>query len=267
MLHVEAYLLTCAVTDALCLLLGGRMAGLCAPSWRRLTMGVAGSALLSLLSQLVRSPLPGLLGMVFSVTACYRPCGRPAVLRAMVTCGFSGFLLGGAGVFLSGALGSARTALWAGCALSLLLWPLLSLVPTTLTEVKQVELRYAGRAVLLPAMVDSGNLLTDAMTGLPVMVVGRGALESLLPELSAMMAYERLPAGFRLLSVRTAAGHALMPLFRPDECVFYLNGEVRRARVMVAIASEQYDGVQALVPARAVMALGSMANGAQAISG
>lgn len=43
-----------------------------------------------------------------------------------------------------------------------------------MTAVRQVELTVGEHSVLLPAMVDTGNLLRDPITGLPVMVVPFG---------------------------------------------------------------------------------------------
>lgn len=54
--------------------------------------------------------------------------------------------------------------------------------------------------------------------------------------------------------MRTAAGSALLPLFRPDECRLYLNGHPSEARLLVAVAGPEYGGAQALVPMAALSA-------------
>ena len=136
--------------------------------------------------------------------------------------------------------------------LSMLLYMLATLLPTALCEVRQVELRMEDRRVILPAMLDSGNLLSDPVTGLPVLVVPEKALKTLFPGVEDLCDLKGLPLGFRLLNVRTAAGGALLPMFRPDECRLYLNGHACDTELLVAVAGREYGGVQALVPMAAL---------------
>ena len=138
--------------------------------------------------------------------------------------------------------------------LVLLVYLLATLLPNALCDVRQVELRVDGNAVILPAMLDSGNLLRDPVTGLPVLVVPRKAARLLFPGVYDLGDLASLPLGFRLLNVRTAAGSALLPLFRPDECRLYLNGHPSEARLLVAVAGPEYGGAQALVPMAALSA-------------
>ena len=128
------------------------------------------------------------------------------------------------------------------------LCPLLALLPQCLRDVSQVELRVGEKRVLLPAMLDSGNLLRDPLRGTPVIVASARSLKPLFPDARSLSDPMKLPPGFRLLNVRTAAGGALMPLFRPDVCVVYENGKPRRHDASVAVAPGEYRGVQALVP-------------------
>lgn len=109
---------------------------------------------------------------------------------------------------------------------------------------RQLEIRYRGGILRLSAMVDTGNLLTDPVTGLPVIVCSRRALLPLLP-----FGAEPLPPGFRLLSVRTCAGQGLMPLFRPEEMRLDVRGAWLPCQALIGIAPAPYDGMQALVPA------------------
>lgn len=101
-------------------------------------------------------------------------------------------------------------------------------------------------------MLDSGNLLRDPVTGLPVLVVPCKAARLLFPDIADPCDLYSLPLGFRLLNVRTAAGSSLLPLFRPDECRLYLNGRACQAQLLVAVAGREYGGVQALVPMAAL---------------
>ena len=109
----------------------------------------------------------------------------------------------------------------------------------------QVRLRRMGREVTLTAMVDSGNLLRDPITGLPVIVCARRAVATLLPP----AAPEGLAPGMRLISVRTVSGTALMAVFRPQEALVRSGGAWRPVKALVGVAPQGYSGCQALVPA------------------
>lgn len=111
--------------------------------------------------------------------------------------------------------------------------------------VTRVEVRWRGRSVCLSALVDSGNLLRDGITGLPVVVCSQQALSPLLPRMYPGM----LPEGFRYLSVRTAAGGALMPCFRPEGVRLLGNGGWIPVEAVVGLTVDGYSGFQALVPA------------------
>ena len=255
MLHVEAYALQNALCCAVSLLLGGRLAGLNVPRLRRLllwSLASGGLACLPLLCAGLAAPVV-MLGLPASAIGCYRDHGRSACLRAMVMTFCAALLLGG--MATAAVCIGARPALWLASASCALLCPLLRLLPTANVEVRQIELRRGEHVVLLPAMLDSGNLLRDPLTGSPVIVVGARAIRPLAPELSP----SHLPVGFRLLNVRTAAGSSLLPVFRPDVCRIYLNGQSVDTHALVAVAPRSYDGVQALVPTAALPVQSSFA--------
>ena len=260
MMHMEAYAVVNALFGVVCLLLGARMAGLPVPGRTELWMSAAGVGALSLMPLLSPMPAPAtLVGMPASVCLCYRERGGSARVRACLMTLCASMLLGGAG----GLLLRLRLSAWQAAALSLALGlglcPLLRLLPTALMDVRQVELSHRGQHVLLPAMLDSGNLLRDPVSYDPVLVVSRRALQALFPSWDALDSLDCLPRGFRLLSVRTAAGSALMPMFRPERCRLYLNGSAVDIRATVAVAPREYAGVQALVPLSALPERGRLA--------
>ena len=136
---------------------------------------------------------------------------------------------------------SPSLAVLIGCA-ALLLLPRMQTAPLDVTK---VEIRRGRRSATLSAMVDSGNLLRDAVTGLPVIVCSPKALAELLPPMQA----GELPSGFRYLSARTASGAALLPCFRPDRVRLRTARGYEDAEALVALAVNGYNGFQALVPA------------------
>lgn len=253
MVHGEAYGLWNGALCAVSLLLGGKLAGLPMPGRGKLLLcGLLGC--LGALWQLFR-PREQELALFLclaSVWICYGGEGLTAFARALVTTFCAALLPGGAAMVMMSMGGSAALSMSLSLLLALLLWTLSSLLPTTQEQVRQVELVANHQSVILPAMLDSGNLLRDPLTSLPVMVISLRAARALFPEHPGLGNLEELPMGFRLLSVRTAAGRGLWPIFRPDGCRLYLDGKVREAKVMVAVAGPAYEGVQALVPSAAL---------------
>lgn len=110
-----------------------------------------------------------------------------------------------------------------------------------------LEVGFQKSLLRVDAMIDSGNLLTDPLTNLPVIVCSRRALEPLLP----FLAYGdelHIPYGFRPISIRTAAGRGLLLCFTPEKLRVEVDGVWRDARGVIAVAPEAYDGTQALIP-------------------
>lgn len=127
-----------------------------------------------------------------------------------------------------------------------LLTPLLArMQPASSPPCATVELHLYRRHVQLTALVDSGNLLRDPLTALPVIVISRSAAARLMELPSGN---EAVP-GLRLISVRTVTGTALMPIFRPTLVRIRCGGPWQTIRAVVGLSPDGYDGFQALVPA------------------
>ncbi len=101
-----------------------------------------------------------------------------------------------------------------------------------------VTISVGAKTIRLTALIDSGNLLRDHLTGLPVIVCSRKAAEGLA----------KGARNIRLISVRTAAGSGLMPVFRADRIRLFTQGKWHEADALVGLALSGYDGFQALVP-------------------
>ena len=147
-------------------------------------------------------------------------------------------------VILTGLIGAAAP----GGAMPLL--PLLSLclpmlplldkrIPAPRTGMLSLTLQ--GTTLRLRALIDSGNLLHDPLTALPVIVCSSGAVTPLLPfaEDDAM----------RVIHAQTASGRMTMPIFRADAVVLTLGGKQISLRAMIAAAPEGFGHFDALVPA------------------
>lgn len=255
MIYAEAYLLCNAALCVCSLPLGARLAGLPAPKLARLLFcGLLGGlgALAALYLPALAAPM--LASLPMCVWLCFGRHGRQACIRCTLTTLCASLLLGGALDWLMTLGMDALPASALGMSLCGLLYLLARLLPTARCDVKQVELRHNGHCVLLPAMLDSGNLLRDPITGLGVLVAPSRALKPLFPETGDLCDTRSLPMGFRLLNVRTAAGGGLWPMFRPELCRLYINGKACDTELLVAVAGRDYGGVQALVPLSALPA-------------
>ena len=255
MIHAESYLVCNMLMCACALPLGGRLAGLPAPGKGALSIGAALNGALAALSLYAGALSPlALMGLPGGVAVCFHRQGFPACVRCSLTTLLASCVLGGAMTAGMTAGLAPLAAAGAAAGLALAACVIIRLLPGAMCDIRQVELRVEENAIILPAMLDSGNLLRDPITGLSVLVVPRRAAQTLFPHLRDPGDVTSLPLGFRLLNVRTAAGSALLPMFRPDLCRIYVNGRACDAELLVAVAGRDYGGVQALVPMSALPA-------------
>lgn len=105
-------------------------------------------------------------------------------------------------------------------------------------------IRYQGQKLTLTGLVDTGNLLRDPLTRLPVIVISRTAATRLLPRWNQ----QTLTPGMRLIPVRTVAGRAMMPLLRPGSIHLEHQGKWVAAQAMIGLSTGGYSGFQALIP-------------------
>ncbi len=118
-----------------------------------------------------------------------------------------------------------------------------------------------GRAVALSAMVDTGNLLSDPVSGRPVVIVAKGAMDSLLSPALLQALFGGVAAmgeldgeqarRVRLLVANSVTGQGLLPALVPDWARLDTGrGEVA-VEVLLAPASVRmgFDECQALLPA------------------
>lgn len=100
----------------------------------------------------------------------------------------------------------------------------------------RVRIVWRGRAVCLPAIRDTGNLLTDRRTGLPVIVASARALRPLLPEGVRADDLSTLPPGFHLIRAATAAGGRTLMCFLPHRLTVVQGGKEQRVEAAVALS-------------------------------
>lgn len=116
--------------------------------------------------------------------------------------------------------------------------------PPAQTSCAVLRITHRGQTCLVTALVDSGNLLRDDVTGLPVVVLSRRAASHLAPWAAA----GQLIPGARYLPMRTAAGPACMLVFRPDSIRLDTPSGRRELKAVVGIAPDAHARFSALAP-------------------
>ena len=271
-IYVDTLFLLNALVDYLLLLCAARLAG--EPLKRlRFALGAVlggGYAVAIFLPGLgfLESPLCRLAAAVLMVLAAFqgsRRLGRQVLIFFALSCAFAGgvlavSMLGGQGLSLN------RGVIYSGMDLKIVLlsaagcYVVLSLLlqkvvrHTSLTgELKQVRLELGERAVELTALTDTGNTLTDPVTGQGVMVAeGTRLLPLFPPEQRPDARALRDPAGalerltgaggrFRLLPYRSVGvDRGLLLAVRVDRAV--VDGQGRGAMVVALSPNPVSDG-------------------------
>ena len=182
-----------------------------------------------------------------------------ALLMALLAFGPRGCPKGAAGLMLGGLMAAGMAGYLnrlglSGWAAALCCMPALSASLRLLLrwrsragERAELRLLFPRGGVTLDGLIDSGNLLRDPVTALPVVVAAYDALREHLPPGVACRDLATLPRGFRLIAVRTAAGSRLLMCFRP-RALYIRRGRVWQAAQAVVAVSPELSGRKAIVP-------------------
>lgn len=123
--------------------------------------------------------------------------------------------------------------------------------------IKLLEIHMLRRSCRLSAMVDSGNCLTDPISGAPVAVVCPQALRELFGPAAALLdiadpvellrsaaAFPELTGRLRLIPFSALGGSGLLPVFKPDKLL--IDGREDRDRLValsLKAAGPGFDGI------------------------
>ena len=280
--YVDLYFLINASMDFFCLLITLRLLHLCTSSWR-LALGAAMGGIYAVAALLLG--LSGVLGFladcaaaVFLCTVSLSPCGGwKRLLRAATVFVLTSMLLGGTMTALYTVLNRLDLPFEAlqGEGISVWLFGILALVSGVLTarggrflglsqKTKSVvvEAVLFGKSVTLHALVDSGNLLRDPISGRSVIIADRKRLSKLLPPilneaqsatdprlLSALQRDAKLASRVRLIPTQTAVGEGLLLALFPDSLTVTEGGERRQSDYLIAPSSlgESAHGFDAII--------------------
>lgn len=242
--YVEQVLLANFMADGILLWAAGRLWGRPVPPVRWLT-AAALSALAALIPWLVPLNLMATAGFLALVTAlvtqiCWR--SSPAEgLRLWGTLWAATWLAAGAAGALRSVLGAVPGLLCAGGGMAAVLLTARLALPGWRREGRACLLRIRrGRGRDYSAWLDTGNALTEPLSGLPVIVVSQRAMAALCDTAA--------PA--RLIPCRSAGGSTVMESRKVEDLEVYID---RRwcgcGPVYLACAGQRLPyGVEALVP-------------------
>lgn len=246
------FILNLAIDYLLCLV-SGRICGVILRRWRYLGAAAMGAlyAVGMYLPGLEILKSPGLklclwLGMSLCAFGKEERMLRCAVVFAAVSAAFGGFIWA---IELAGAYPAfdMRTLILSFA----LCYAALRLIfggRARLMERKRVRigLELLGRGVEFMALVDTGNSLTDPVSGKRVVIVSPHAIAGLFPGweealcaepvalLELLHRDERLRGRFRLLSFSSLGGSGLLCAFRPDRATM----EGKELEIMAAISDK-----------------------------
>ena len=122
-----------------------------------------------------------------------------------------------------------------------------------------VELGLSGRTASFLALVDTGNCLTDPVSGAEVMIASPRALLPLFPRWGSLLESKdpvqmveessrnpEFPVRLRLLPYKNLSGEGLLPVFRADEV--RVEKKVRQGLLVGISSAASNDGFDAVIP-------------------
>lgn len=118
-------------------------------------------------------------------------------------------------------------------------------------QIISLRITYFNTSVKLKALVDTGNGLTDAISGAPVIVISKQLAEKIIGKQNTDLILSMNPdtntvRGFRLIPYNAVGVKGILPAFRPD----YVEVEGQRISQDVYIAispTSLRDGIEAIV--------------------
>ena len=111
---------------------------------------------------------------------------------------------------------------------------------------KRLMIFHRGKQISLPAFRDSGNLLSDPITALPVIVAPISLLTPLLPPGINPRDLSTLPPGFHLIPIQTAGGKRTLMAFHPENIQLLMGNSACFIDAM--IAHSDFSENRALLP-------------------
>ena len=255
-MYIELFLLDNALMNSLILRTAAAMLSRRLPCWRMIAASVLGAIYAALsvgtVPLLMSLPMKLVLGLLMALAIPFKTAKE--YMFSALALFVSTFAVGGAAVGLAFLLGGKleNGFLLAAVPLRVMLGSALlaSFMPRVIRRVLErrlvnnsrlrIEIIHKGVSICASAIVDTGNMLCEPMSGLPVVVISSRELEC----------FATIP-----IPCRTVSGNEVVYGFRPDK--LQLSGKMNAVLdVFVAIGSVSIEGADALIPPSALPDLG-----------
>lgn len=120
-----------------------------------------------------------------------------------------------------------------------------------------VDITLGDKCISLRAMIDTGNTLCDALSGLPVIIIdkqsGYDLIGADLNNIDTDMLITLDLNGYRLIPCLSAAGRGCLPAFRPDNIMLCINKEYSFTKAYIAVSDTSFgDGFCAIVGTQSI---------------
>lgn len=191
-------------------------------------------------------------------------CAAFALILPVICCGFSGIKAASA-LIVMGAAAAAILPLLSAALPLFLAFPASGIASYILFSAKRrcldswegrAEIYFSRKRAAVDGLIDTGNRLTEPISGLPVMIVCAEKIEKLLPDgFDPHAPYSTLPDGFRLVGYGGVGGAGEMGCFMPDEIRIFACGRLfrRKDALWVAVYPGKLPGGTAvLIPYSAI---------------
>ena len=265
-IYIDSLFFLSLFTDYLLCLITARICRLCLRRWRYLAAALLGAVysvsvflpglgfMASRWMELVSAALMGLIAFG----------GERRMFRCMAVFLAVSATFGGAIWALSlqtGALPVIDLRLLIGC--FAVCYTVLSIIARSRSRAADrrtaaIELSLNGRHCCFTALIDSGNCLSDPVTGAEIVVISPRALRPLLPESAVLLEITdpvefvtaagdspELAGRMRLIPFSALGGTGLLPVFRPDSV--RVDGEERTGLLAAISAVAAGDGFEGII--------------------
>lgn len=105
----------------------------------------------------------------------------------------------------------------------------------------EIGIKFKDKYIVLNAKIDTGNLLKEPFSNLPVIVVKKSEINLLIPEFNIFESIENQneikKLKIRMIPFKTVSGTGILPAFKPEYVV--LKGNLKK-QAYIAVCSDEY---------------------------
>lgn len=105
----------------------------------------------------------------------------------------------------------------------------------------EIGIKFKDKYIVLNAKIDTGNLLKEPFSNLPVIVVKKSEINLLIPEFDIFESIENQneikKLKIRMIPFKTVSGTGILPAFKPEYVV--LKGNLKK-QAYIAVCSDEY---------------------------